>query len=229
MNGEMTMSRVAVVLSGCGYLDGSEITEAVATLVALSQHGMHYDCYAPDRPQRHVVDHLSGEGTEESRNILVEAARIARGNVRALDQLNPDEYDAIVFPGGFGAAKNLCTFAEEGVNARMHDDVKAAIMPFVLARKPVVAICAAPLLLGLAAREAGYSKAQITVGYGGNPLSDAIEAWGQFHMPLAVDQACLDRTHAFISTPAYMFDEASPAAIFASVQAAVAALREILG
>ncbi|WP_269532362.1 isoprenoid biosynthesis glyoxalase ElbB [Chitinimonas sp. BJYL2] len=223
------MKRVAVVLSGSGYLDGSEITEAVSTLIALSQQGIAYDCYAPDRAQRHVVNHLSGEGTEETRNILIEAARIARGKVSPLEALMPIAYAGIVFPGGFGAAKNLCTFADDGENARLHDDVKAAIMPFVLAKKPVVAICAAPLVLALAAKEAGYSKARITVGYGGNPLSDAIEAWGQMHVSVEVDQACLDPEHAFISAPAYMYDEATPAEILASVQAAMGALKDVLG
>ncbi|QDQ28108.1 isoprenoid biosynthesis glyoxalase ElbB [Chitinimonas arctica] len=223
------MAKVAVVLSGSGYLDGSEITEAIATLVILSQHAIAYDCFAPDRAQRHVVDHLSGEPGEEGRNMLVESARIARGEIAALDTLVPEDYQAIIFPGGFGAAKNLCTFADDGLDARLHDDVKKALMPFVLAKKPVVAICAAPLLLALAAREAGYVKARITVGTGGNPLSEAIEAWGQYHFPLAVDQACLDSENRFISTPAYMFDDATPAQIFASVQVAIAALRELLG
>lgn len=223
------MANVAVVLSGCGYLDGSEITEAVSTLISLSQQGFAYDCYAPDRAQRHVVDHASGEPVEESRSILVEAARIARGQVAALTELNADDYDAIVFPGGFGAAKNLCNFADVGLDAVLHDDVKAAVMPFVFAKKPVVAICAAPLILALAAKEAGYTQARITVGFGGNPLSDAIEAWGQFHLPLAVDQACLDADHRFISAPAYMYDDATPTEVFASVQAAIAALREVLG
>lgn len=223
------MSHVAVVLSGCGFLDGAEITEAVSTLIALDQAGIGYDCYAPDRQQMHVVDHLKGEPATESRNILSESARIARGKIAPLIELKPDDYDAIVLPGGFGAAKNLTNFAEKGNDATMYEDVKAAVMPFVRARKPVVAICASPLVLGLAAREADFKHVEITLGAGGEPLAQAIEAWGQKHVAKPVEEACVDTVHHFISAPAYMYDDATPAQIFASVTSAVAALGKFLG
>lgn len=222
------MSKIAVVLSGCGFLDGAEITESVSTLIALSQAGYAVDVFAPDRPQMHVVDHAKGEATSESRRMLVEAARIARGKILPLAALQGDDYAAIVFPGGFGAAKNLCNFAVVGNDATLFDDVKAAILPFVLNKKPVVAICAAPLLLALAAREAGIAGARITVGAGGEPLAEAITAWGQQHIALPVTEACVDETNRFVSAPAYMYDDASPAEIFASVQAAIRGLAALL-
>jgi enhancing lycopene biosynthesis protein 2 len=223
------MSHVAVVLSGCGFLDGAEITEAVSTLIALDQAGFSYDCFAPDRPQLHVVDHAKGVPTGESRNILAESARIARGKIAPLGEIQAERYSAIVFPGGFGAAKNLTNFAEKGKEASMYPDVKAAVMPFVHARKPLVAICASPLVLGLAAREAGYRGVQMTLGCGGEALSQAVEAWGQTHVAKPVETACVDETHHFISAPAYMYGEATPAQVFASVQSAIAALRQLLG
>lgn len=221
--------KVAVVLSGCGVNDGSEITEAVAVLVSLSRAGYAYDCYAPDRPQADVIDHVEGRPADERRNILTESARIARSKISALSGIKTDDYDAIVFPGGFGVAKNLTTFLKDGRDARLQDDVKAAVMPFVAAKKPVVAVCAGPLILGLAAREAGISGAEITMGRGGEKMSEALEIWGQRHIAKPVDQACVDREHRFISAPAYMYGEATPDQIFASIDAAIAALREILG
>lgn len=222
------MSKVAVVLSGCGFLDGAEITEAVSTLIALSQAGFSYDIFAPDRPQMHVVDHAKGTPTGESRNILCEAARIARGKIAALGELQSADYAAIVFPGGFGAAKNLCNFAVAGEDATMFPDVQTVIMPFVATKKPVVAICAAPLLLGLAAKLADIHGARITLGAGGEPLAQAITAWGQEHVSLPVEQACVDEANRFVSAPAYMYGEASPAQIFASVTAAIGALSALL-
>jgi enhancing lycopene biosynthesis protein 2 len=222
------MSQVAVVLSGCGFLDGAEITEAVSTLVALDQAGLPYRCFAPDRAQMHVVDHAKGVPVAETRNILVESARIARGKIEPLANLVPAQFDAIVFPGGFGAAKNLCNFVEKGVDATMYADVRTALMPFVASKKPVVAICASPLLLGLAAKESGYRAARITLGAGGEALSEAIGAWGQQHVPTAVDAACVDTEHRFVSAAAYMYDEATPKQIFASVSAAIAALGQFL-
>lgn len=223
------MSHVAVVLSGCGFLDGAEITESVSTLIALDQAGISYDCYAPDRPQMHVVDHQKGAPAGESRNVLAESARIARGKIAPLGTLDASRYDAIVFPGGYGAAKNLTNFAEKGNDATLYDDVKAAVMPFVHAQKPVVAICAAPLVLGLAAREAGWRGVQITLGAGGEALAQAVEAWGQRHVVKPVEASCVDVEHRFISAPAYMYGEASPAQIFASVKSAIAALTQFLG
>lgn len=222
---------VAVVLSGCGVYDGSEITEAVGVVIALSQAGLSYTFYAPDRAQMHVVDHAHGGESNETRNILNEAARIARGDIRPLAELDATQHCAIVFPGGFGAAKNLTTFIKDGKDAVLYDDVLAAVRPFVQQKKPIVALCAAPLVQGLIARDEGLSGVRITFGsYAeGQAMADALASWGQSHVETPVDQACADVEHRFVSAPAYMYGAATPAEVFASCQAAVSALKSLLG
>lgn len=223
------MKTVALVLSGCGVFDGSEITEAAGVVIALSQAGLAVRFFAPNRGQA-VVNHAAGRPMAETRNIMDEAARIARGQIQPLEALNAAEFDAIVFPGGFGAAKNLTSFASDGANAKLFDDVKAAVLPFVLAHKPVVALCAAPLVLGLIAKEAGIQGARITFGHAaeGQSMIAALEQWGQQHVETPVEQACVDRAHRFVSAPAYMYGAATPAQVFASCQAAVAGLQSLL-
>jgi enhancing lycopene biosynthesis protein 2 len=140
-------NRVAVVLSGCGVYDGSEIHEASACLVHLSRHGADVSMFAPDKPQLHVINHLKGEPTEgETRNVLVESARIARGSITSLAELKVDSFDAVVFPGGFGAAKNLCTFATENANMTVDGEVERIINEFIKAKKPLGFTCIAPVL-----------------------------------------------------------------------------------
>lgn len=226
----MTEQTVAVVLSGCGVMDGAEVTEAVGLIISLSQAGFAMTFYAPDRFQANVIDHYRGVAAGENRNILIEAARIARGNIRPLSDIKPEIHSAIVFPGGFGAAKNLCNFAEAGVHATLYEDVHNAVLPFVMERKPVVTLCAAPLVLGLIARAIGVSGCRITFGsYAeGKAMIDALTAWGQTHVEMAVDSACVDEEHRFVSVPAYMYGTATPAQVFAGCQAAVAALKRLL-
>jgi len=221
---------VAVVLSGCGVMDGAEVTEAVGLIVSLSQAGFGMAFYAPDRFQANVIDHYRGVAAGESRNILSEAARIARGNIKPLSAIRPEAHCAIVFPGCFGAAKNLCNFAEAGGRANLYEDVQAALSPFVEERKPIVALCAAPLVLGLIARNCGISGSRITFGgYAeGKAMVDALGVWGQTHVEMPVDGACVDEGHRFVSVPAYMYGGATPAQVFAGCQAAVAALKQLL-
>lgn len=225
------MKPVAIVLSGCGVNDGAEITEAVGLVIALSQAGLPYAFFAPDRPQWHVIDHARGSISDEQRNILSEAARIARGKIQPLSALDEREHSALAFPGGFGAAKNLCNFARDGSNAVLAEDVKAAATAFFQAGKPLLALCAAPLVLGLLARDMGLTGVSITFGSEteGKVLADALRSWGQQHVVTAVDQACVDEARRFISAPAYMYDAATPAQVFASCQAAVAALQTLSG
>ncbi|TCP11201.1 enhancing lycopene biosynthesis protein 2 [Crenobacter luteus] len=226
----MSEQSVAVVLSGCGVVDGAEITEAVGLLIALSQAGIPYVCYAPDRPQMHVFDHAKGEDGDGARNILTESARIARGKIAPLSRLKASEHAAVLFPGGFGAAKNLSTFATDGRDARLYDDVRTVALDFILEQKPLLALCAAPLVLALAARDAGIQGAKLTVGTHaeGAALVEALEAWGQTHVETPVDAACVDEAHRFVTAPAYMYGAATPAEVFASCQAAVAALKPLL-
>lgn len=225
------MKKVAMLLSGCGVNDGSEITEATGLIIALSQAGYAVRFYAPDRAQHDVIDHACGRAMQDTRNMLVEAARIARGNIEPLSALSLEHADAVVLPGGFGAAKNLCSFAYRGQEASLAPDVAEALAPFFAAGRPLVALCAAPLVLALLARDAGVSAARLTVGHEaeGSELIQAIEAWGQKHVETPVDEACIDSRHHLISVPAYMYGAATPADVFGACLAAVSALDWLLG
>jgi enhancing lycopene biosynthesis protein 2 len=222
--------RVAVVLAGCGARDGSEITEAVSLLVALSQKGFHVDCFAPNRKMHHVVDHLSGrEVVEESRHQLHEAARIARGRIHPLTEMKVQHFDAVVLAGGFGAAKNLCNYAFSGVDAHLEVDVKAALLPFLDAHKPLGALCIAPIVLALLCREAHFVGAQVTLGDGSaQEAVRAVESWGLRHVPVGRRDACIDRQFRMVTAPAYMFDDATPADVFACAVALVDGVQSLL-
>ena len=220
---------VAVVLSGCGVYDGTEITEAVGLLIALSQAGFGYRCYAPVREQYHVVDHFKGAPADGARNILTESARIARGAIQPLSAFKAAEHCALAFPGGFGAAKNLTTFIDQGDKAQLYADVNSAVTDAMARKLPLLALCAAPLVLGIAARDAGLSGVRLTFGDCEGPaMNAALAAWGQTHVVTPLEQACVDSKHRMISAPAYMYGDANPAEVFASIQAAVKALDEML-
>lgn len=217
-----TTPRVAVLLAGSGHLDGSEIREAVFTLLALDQHGATVQCVAPNDDQHDVVDHLTGKGVSgERRNMMAEAARIARGNVQDLAQAQARDFDALVVPGGFGVAKNLCSFASQGAKAEVRPDVSAFLKGFIDAGKPVGAICIAPALLALALAQQGR-KGKLTIG--NDPgCAGALEALGCSHerhdspREIAVDEAL-----NLVTTPAYMFADARPSDIFTGIERAVA-------
>lgn len=220
---------VAVVLSGCGVYDGTEITEAVGLLIALSQAGFSYRCYAPVREQYHVVDHFKGAPADGARNILTESARIARGAIQPLSAFKAAEHCALAFPGGFGAAKNLTTFIDQGDKAQLYADVNSAVTDAMARKLPLLALCAAPLVLGIAARDAGLSGVRLTFGDCEGPaMNAALATWGQTHVVTPLEQACVDSKHRMISAPAYMYGDANQAGVFASIQAAVKALDEML-
>lgn len=218
--------KVAVVLSGCGVYDGAEITEAVAALVHLSAAGYTPACYAPDKPQHHAVNHTTGEEESAPRNVLVESARIARGAIAPLSSLDASSYAAIIVPGGFGAAKNLCNHATvaQGDASKMEvdADLLAALQAFHGAQKPIGMCCIAPVIAAHAL------QATVTVGqaegdqwpYGGTV--GAIEAYGGSHVPHAFDGVCVDEACRVVTSPAYMFD-GKPHEIFESVGAMVKA------
>ncbi len=213
--------RCAVVLFGCGRADGSEIQESVSILVHLSRLGARTQCYAPDRAQVDVVNHLTGAPSTEHRNGLVEAARIARGNIRPIAELFAHDYDALLFAGGFGAAKNLCDFALKGADCTAQPDVARVIREFHAAAKPIALCCIAPIIaarvLGTVAGGPGVS---ITLGQHG-PAADAARAMGATHVLTGVRQAHTDHTARVVTTGAYMFDQASPAEIFEGIGAMV--------
>ena len=194
------MKKVAVILSGCGVYDGSEIHEAVLTLLAIEQQGASYRCFAPNIAQHHVINHLTGEVSEtETRNVLVESARIARGDVEDLTELNVDEYDALIVPGGFGAAKNLCNFAIDADNYSINEQVLAAAQAFAKAEKPAGYMCIAPALLPHI-----YGQGiQGTIGTD-TGTANLIAAKGLVHNDCQVEDIVVDNAHKVVTTPAYM-------------------------
>ncbi|GGH90306.1 isoprenoid biosynthesis glyoxalase ElbB [Pseudomonas fluvialis] len=191
--------KVAVILSGCGVYDGAEIHESVITLLRLDQRGAQVQCFAPNVPQLHVVDHYSGDEMDQQRNVLVEAARIARGNIKDVRELHVGEFDALIMPGGFGVAKNLSDFAISGVHCQVQADVQAAVQAFAKAGKPVGLICIAP---ALTAKLFGPGVT-CTIG-NDHDTAAAIAQMGAVHQECPVDEIVEDSTHKLVSTPAYM-------------------------
>ncbi len=213
--------KVAVVLSGCGVFDGSEIHESVITMLALSCAGMSYQCMAPNINQTHVVNHLSGQVAEgESRNVLVEAARIARGYIIDIATADSHDYAAVFFPGGFGAAKNLSDFAFKGSNCQIQADVLRFAKAMAAANKPACYICIAPTLIPLIYG----SGARLTIG-NDQDTAQAVEAMGGVAVDCPVQEFVVDASRKLVSTPAYMLAQniaEAAAGIEAAVQATLA-------
>jgi enhancing lycopene biosynthesis protein 2 len=192
--------KVGVVLSGCGVYDGSEIHEAVFTLLAIDRYGAEAVCLAPNM-EFSEVDHLTGKATGAKRNVLVESARIARGNIRNINAVTAGELDAIIFPGGFGAAKNLCNFAEKGADAAIHPEIARLLREMAAARKPICAICIAPALV--AATLGKEYAPKLTIGNDAGTAA-AIAATGSEHVACPVTEFVIDKERKIVSTPAYM-------------------------
>ncbi len=201
------MPKVAVVLSGCGVFDGTEIHEAVSVLIHLSRLGAEYTCFAPDMDQKQVINHLTGKpAAGETRNVLVESARIARGHIRPLRDLNAAEFDAVVFPGGFGAAKNLSDFASAGARCTVNKDVERVVNAFHGARKPVGMCCIAPVIAArVLGAGAGGPGAKVTIGDDAGTAA-AIEAMGSQNVVKPVTEALVDSPNQLVTAPAYMYD-----------------------
>ncbi len=194
------MKRVAVLLSGCGVFDGTEIHESVLTLLAIARAGAEYQCFAPDEAQLHVINHLSGEvEAGHSRNVLVESARIARGDITDITELDVDQFDALIVPGGFGAAKNLSDYAVSGADCEVKHQVIEAVNKFKTADKPVGFMCIAPVMIP---RIYG-PEAKATIGNDKDTAS-AFNRMGGQHENAAVDQIVIDKKNKVVSTPAYM-------------------------
>lgn len=195
------MKRVAVILSGCGVFDGAEIHESVLTLLALDRANARILCAAPDVPQHHVVNHLTQQPVPgETRNVLVESARIARGQIIPLRQLKVSDLDAVIVPGGFGAAKNLCTFALAGEHFDVHADVARILQETHQAGKPIGFVCIAP---ALAAKLFGAEQVEFTIGTDPG-TAQALAASGGQHVPCNVFNAVVDKRLKIVTTPAYM-------------------------
>ena len=209
------MAKVGVILSGCGVFDGAEVQEASATLIALAQHGIEYQCMAPDMVFD-VIDHCSQEPTGEQRNVLTESARIARGEIVDLAEVKGDAYDAFFLPGGFGAAKNLCTFAFKGADCEVNDQVDRVLNEANAAGKPIGLICIAP---ALGAKVFGDRGVKVTIGHDAATAS-AVNDTGATHVEADATEIVIDEKMNIISTPAYM-EAANPAQMFAGISALV--------
>jgi enhancing lycopene biosynthesis protein 2 len=214
--------KVAVLLAGCGHLDGAEVRESVLALLALDQHGATFQCIAPNAPQHHVINHVTGQPVPGAvRNILEESSRIARvGQCLDLATVKAVDYDALVMPGGYGVAKNHCSFAFKGADADVRPDVAAFVRAFFDAKKPVGAICIAPALVALAL--AGRESAQLTLGNDAG-CAAAMEKLGQHHRntPSARD-IVIDEARKLVTTPAYMFDDARLSDVWVGIERCVA-------
>jgi enhancing lycopene biosynthesis protein 2 len=206
---------VGVLLSGCGFLDGAEIHEAVLTLLALDQKGATAVCCAPNIAQAAVVDHQTQKQAGETRNVLTESARIARGAIRDLATVHAAELDALILPGGFGAAKNLSNLAEKGPAGTVHPEVERLIGEFLQARKPIGAICIAPAVLARVAGARGV-KAALTIGNDAE-IAKAITAMGCYHENRPTTDIMIDADHRIVTTPAYMLGP-GPAAVFEGIR-----------
>jgi enhancing lycopene biosynthesis protein 2 len=196
------MAKIGVCLSGCGVNDGAEIHESVITALTLDRAGAEIIYTAPDVVQTKVVNHITGDEMNETRNVLVESARIARGDITDLAQLTSDDMDALLFPGGFGAALNLCDFALKGADCHIHPEVKRIIQEILVAQKPLGFICIAPALFARAVKNADMT-AKITIG-NDQAIADQIEKLGSQHEICSVDDCIVDEENKIVSTPAYM-------------------------
>lgn len=193
------MKKVGIVLSGCGVNDGSEIHEAVLSLLAIARNGAEAVCFAPDKSQSDVVNHLTGEPMAESRNVLIEAARIARGAIQPLSQASAETLDALIVPGGFGAAKNLSNFASQGAACTVDPDLKRLALAMHAAGKPLGFICIAPAMLP----KIFDFPLRLTIGTDID-TAELLEEMGAEHVPCPVDDIVVDEDNKVVTTPAYM-------------------------
>ncbi|MFO7671135.1 MAG: isoprenoid biosynthesis glyoxalase ElbB [Bacteroidales bacterium] len=194
------MKKFAIVLSGCGVYDGTEIHEATLSMLAIARLGGSYQVFAPDMDQHHVINHLTGMVMEESRNVLVESARIARGKIRDLKEFHPDEFDGLLFPGGFGAAKNLCSWAFDGANATVLPEVEDAIKGMVQLHKPIGALCISPVILAKV-----LGGVRLTIG-DDQATARALESVGATHTSATHGEVVVDHKFKLATTPCYMLE-----------------------
>ncbi|HVN57071.1 MAG TPA: isoprenoid biosynthesis glyoxalase ElbB [Bacteroidales bacterium] len=192
--------KFAVVLAGCGVYDGAEIQEAVSTLLAIDKNGGTYQIFAPNVMQHHVIDHLTGAEMKESRNVLVEAARIARGKISQLIDYRVADFDALVFPGGFGVAKNLCSYAIDGVGMKIDKVVEKVVRETHASGKPIGALCISPVLI---TRILG--KVEVTIGDDHSTSID-IQAMGGKHTETKSGEIVIDIKNKIVTSPCYMLD-----------------------
>ena len=192
--------KFAIILSGCGNKDGAEIHESVMTLWAIHKHGAEFQCFAPDIPQHHVLNFITGQEMDESRNVLVESARIARGNINNLSEYDAADYDGLIIPGGLGAAKNLSTFAFDGPHCFVNQDVERAVRDTAAQSKPIGALCIAPAIIAKI-----LGQVEITIGEDA-ATEAAIAQMGASHTRTTHGEIVVDREKKVVTTPCYMLD-----------------------
>ncbi len=194
------MKKFAVVLAGSGVFDGAEIHEATMTMYAIVKNGATYEIFAPDMEQHHVINHITGEEMSEKRNVLIESARIARGNIKALSDLNVDDFDALIFPGGFGVAKNLCNLAFKGPDCEVYPEVTQVVKAMLEQNKPIGALCIAPAMIAKI-----LGEVDVTIGQDPD-TSEAIRAMGATHIKTDHGEVIIDEEKKVFTTPCYMLD-----------------------
>ncbi len=194
------MKRFAIVLAGSGVYDGSEIHETTLSMYAIASKGATYELFAPDIEQHHVVNHITGDEMPEKRNVLIESARIARGQIKDLKEFQAKDFDAILFPGGFGVAKNLCDFAINGAECHIEHEVERSIRSMHEQKKPIGALCISPVLLARL-----IPDVKLTIGQDKGTLQ-AIEKMGAKHQETTHGELVIDEKNKIITTPCYMLD-----------------------
>lgn len=224
---------VAVILSGSGVYDGSEIHESVLTLLSLSKRNIAYQCIAPNMLQHHVINHTSGEEMDESRNVLVEAARIARGEIKDIADVSVNDFAGLIMPGGFGAAKNLTKWAFEGPDGSINESIASLIRDFVQSSKPIVAMCMSPVVVAKAFENTEV-EAALTVGtteeaspYDIKAISEGMNSIGSNSKMRSVREVSVDMNNKIITTPCYMM-EASISEVYSGIEKAIESLEELL-
>jgi enhancing lycopene biosynthesis protein 2 len=196
----MKSKTFAVILSGCGHQDGAEIHEATLTLWAIHNNGCEYLSFAPDIEQFHVLNHITGDAMAEQRNVLVESARIARGQIQDLKNFSAKNVDGLIIPGGLGAAKNLSTYAQKGADCAVNKDLATAVQDMHAAHKPIGALCIAPVILAQI-----LEKADLTIGQNEQVANDIV-AMGAQHSAVLLEEIVVDTDRKIVTTPCYMFD-----------------------
>lgn len=224
--------KIAVLLHGNGVYDGTEIQEAVLSLLAIKEAGYEYQCIAPNLIQYHVINHLNGEEMPESRNVLVESARIARGDVLDLKDVKIKDFDALMMPGGFGTAKNLTTWAFDGPSSKINKELEEFLVAFQKASKPIVALCMSPTTLAKAFENSGI-KASLSVGsvaekspYEIKGISQGMESIGSIVEMKTIDEISIDRVNKIICAPCYMM-EADILLVRENIKKAVNSLKDL--
>ena len=224
---------IGVLLSGCGVYDGAEIQETVLTLLAIEELGAQAICISIDENQHHVINHMTGEEMHESRNMMIEAARISRGVIREISSIQPSEIDALVIPGGFGSAKNFSNWAFEGPSGNIHPKVKLLLVNLINIGKPIAALCVSPILVAKALQDSGI-KANLTIGtdnekspYDIKAFNSGIESVGAITEMKSIREIQIDKENKIVTAPCYMMD-ANIKEIRENIQDAIEALYSLV-